>query len=266
MLEFNARNFMTLVREIEHVDTVLYMVQTDNDSAVEFNKVPTAKLTDDEISGIKTGIMKMTGLADRLDLPTARTLLEARLEAPPTTLGEWRMLVETIYAELKGKLFLFVPSHRSKFFKVQLPDKVYEGFPFASREIQDAGRCIAMGQWTASVFHSMRAGEIGVRTLSDALGVTLPIPLELADWHTHQMQIAGKISAIKATPKTEQRDKNLEFYSLSAAQLQYFNDAWRIRVSHSRATYDEGQAISVIVHTIALIEKLAERVKEPGVS
>jgi hypothetical protein len=265
MLEFKAHQFMNLAREIEQQDSVFFIVQAENESAVEFNQVPKAKLDQGEIADLTKRVGYMADLAADLELSTSKTLLDSRKSAPPTTLGEWRMLIESIHAELKSKLFLFVPSHRAKFFKIQLPEAVFTGFPFASREIQDAGRCISAGQWTASVFHSMRAGEIGVRALSDTLSVTLPIPSELADWHTHQMQIASKILAIKNSPKSEQRDKDLGFYSQAAAQLQYFNDGWRVRVAHSRATYDEGQAISVLVHTISLIEKLAERVKEPGV-
>lgn len=256
MLEFNARAFMNLAREIEEQDTTFFMSETEGASPLD----------DEELKSLRGRMVRMAALAAKLEMPTLRTLLDARKETPPSTLGEWRMLIEVMYAELEGKLFLFVPPHRSKFFKVTVPEKVYTAFPFASRELQDSGRCIAMGQWTASVFHSMRAGEIGVRALSDSLGVRwTTTPAELIDWHKHQTQIAAKLSELKQQPRSIARDNDLGFYSQAAAQLQYFNDGWRIRVAHSRATYNEGEAITALSHSADLIVAMAERFKEPGV-
>ena len=110
----------------------------------------------------------------------------------------------------------------------------------------------------------MRAGEIGVRALSEALGVQFNVPADQVEWRKHQNQIAGKITQIENGAKSAQRAADLEFYGQNAAQLQYFNDGWRIRAAHARATYDEGQAISVLNHTIELIDGLASRVKEPA--
>jgi hypothetical protein len=44
-------------------------------------------------------------------------------------------------------------------------DSVAEAFPSAAYDITHAGRCLALDQWTASVFHSMRVLEVGLQVL-----------------------------------------------------------------------------------------------------
>jgi hypothetical protein len=189
--------------------------------------------------------------------------LEARKNDLPKTQREWRLLIEAIHSEMKGKLVLYVPPERARFFKMLFKPEAVSAFPGATKEMQLAGRALACGLYTVSVFHSMRAGEIGVRALSDDLGVTFTVPADLLQWQEHQNQISSKIKDIKNQPKTAKRDEDLGFYSPAAAQLQYFNDGWRIRVAHARKSYEEGEAISVLNHANDLITILAARVKEP---
>jgi hypothetical protein len=263
MYEFDIRAFMNMAREIEDQDVRFGAVETLNESDVEFGQVPNAKLSTEELSELQRRVERMSAFADRIGLPTTHALLESRKSELPKTQGEWRILIEAIYSEMKGKLVLYVPPERARFFKLQFDTQTVDAFPFASKEMQLAGRCLSAGMFTASVFHSMRAGEIGVRSLSDDLGVTFTYPADQAAWQNHQDQISMKIGAMKQQPKSDKRDKDLLFYSQAAAQLQYFNDGWRVRVAHARASYDEGDAISVLSHAVALINVLATRVKEP---
>lgn len=263
MRELDLQAFMNLARVMEDQDVRFGVIETMNESDVEFGKVPTAKLDDDELKALADRVGRMAAFAAQLDLPTSRTLLESGKRDLPKTQGEWRILIKAIYSEMKGKLILYVPPERARFFEMQFNPDVVSAFPVAAKEMQLAGRALACGLFTASVFHSMRASEIGVRALSDDLGVTFTIPTDLVQWQNHQDQIASKIRDMKGQPKSGKRDEDLGFYSQAATQLQYFNDGWRIRVAHARGSYDMGQAISVLNHANALIEILATRVKEP---
>lgn len=265
MRELKMTVLMNLFRAIEDQDVRFMMVDVQNSSAIEFGQVPSAKLDGEDLAELAKRIERMAAFADQLGLSTARALLEARKTDLPKTGGEWRMLIEAIHAEMRGKLVLYVPPERARFYRLKMSDAAVDAFPNACVEVQNAGKALAAGMFTSSVFHAMRAAEIGVRALSADMGVTFNVPADQVEWRKHQNQIAGKITAIENSGKSVQRDKDLEFYAQNAAQLQYFNDGWRIRAAHARATYDEGQAISVLNHTIALIEGLAPRVKEPGV-
>jgi hypothetical protein len=174
------------------------------------------------------------------------------------------MLTRVFYAEVKEKTLYYIPPHLAKYYHIDLPDEVsILSFPSAASEIIWAGRCLAVGLPTASVFHSMRAAEIGVRALGTALGVTFCFPIELAEWQNILDQIDAKIRNLKNQPRSPQKDSDLEFYSQAAAQFRYFKDGWRIRVAHARATYDEEQATDVVDHVRSFFVTLAGRLSEP---
>ena len=46
-----------------------------------------------------------------------------------------------------------------------------EAFPAANAEVTEAGTCFALGRYTASVFHLVRATEIGIGVVEAALGI-----------------------------------------------------------------------------------------------
>ncbi|WP_439397663.1 hypothetical protein ACRQ5Q_10960 [Bradyrhizobium sp. PMVTL-01] len=199
-------------------------------------------------------------------LPVTAALAERAIEIPPKTAAEIDALIAAFAAELKSLLFLFVPNHLAKFYELTLQNEIAMAFPHASKEIVAAGNCLASGLFTASVFHSMRAAEIGVRVLGAELGVSFPDkPLELAEWQQILDQSESKIKAMKALQPKQRRDEELNFYSQAAVQFTYFKDAWRVRVAHARETYDENPATRVLNHTIEFFEVLSTRLKEPSI-
>jgi hypothetical protein len=177
------------------------------------------------------------------------------------------MIIATVVSELKNRTFLYVPVEKSRFYENDelISDKVITAFPKASSELRMAGNCYATGLNTACVFHCMRAAEIGVWSLGKALGVTFPgKPIELADIHPILEQVESKIKAMKDQRRGLEKDEMLNFYSEAATQFRYFKDAWRVRVAHARATYEEGTALKVIEHTIDFFESLEPKLFEEG--
>jgi hypothetical protein len=128
-----------------------------------------------------------------------------------------------------------------------------------------AGNSLAVGLYTACVFHSMRAAEIGVRALAIPLKVSFPDkPIELAEWQNILDQADSKIVAMKALPRGTRKDEETNFYSQAAVQFRYFKDGWRVRVAHARETYEEAPALKVFNHTLEFFETLATRLREPN--
>ncbi|MET4387521.1 hypothetical protein ABIB73_003276 [Bradyrhizobium sp. F1.4.3] len=199
-----------------------------------------------------------------LALPVTATLAERAIEIPPKTAGEIDALISAFVAELKSHLFLFVPNHLAKFYELILQSTITVAFPHASKELVAAGNSLASGLFTAAVFHSMRAAEIGVRVLGSELGVSFPDkPLELAEWQQILDQSEVKIKAMKSLQPRQHRDDQLKFFSQAAVQFTYFKDAWRVRVAHARETYEENPATRVFNHTLEFFEVLATRLREP---
>jgi hypothetical protein len=258
MLTVFARPYMFLGAEIQDIRSMFFLAESRPPDD------PDRALTEDEKQGLVSHLNKLLDQCDKLDLPVSKNLIESRLNDPPKSGREFELLIDALYAEIKDKLFVFVPERRRKFFHPRnfMSDGIKPAFPKGRIEMAEAGRAYAVGLFTACVFHSMRAVEIGLRAMAADLSVQFPFPLEQADWEGMIRQIESKIAAMKDLPKSAQKDQDQHFYSGAAIQFRYFKDAWRIRVAHSRGSYDETSALGVIEHATTFLQHLSKRVKE----
>lgn len=116
----------------------------------------------------------------------------------------------------------------------------------ASDDISEAGKCFAVGRYTASVFHLMRAMEAAVKELSAHLKIE---KLE-REWGKLLSDIRTKIEAM---PKGRERDDWSEVH----ANLYHVKQAWRNDTMHPKATYTEEEAREVFDATKAFMGNLA---------
>jgi hypothetical protein len=180
----------------------------------------------------------------------------------PQTAREFSLLAKVVTSEMEARVAIFLSPSTAKYYEMILPIELSVAFTNASCELLDAGNCLALGQFTASVFHSMRAAEIGVRAMGASLNVKFPFPAELADWQNILDQIDTKIRDMKSLPKGTKKDEDIQFYSEAASQFRWFKDGWRVRVAHARAIYKESDARKVLDHTINFFETLSKRLME----
>jgi hypothetical protein len=263
MLRVNAKDYIQLGARIFHSRS-RYGDDNFSDPSEEISKSAPRVLTENEITQVCVDLAAVRAVCNTINLPVSSGLLETSINDPPQSARELDILVQAVLSELKSKLFLFVPSHQATYYESDtiLSDHAQKAFPTVYREIRSAGSCFAAGLNTACVFHAMRAAEIGVRELANQLAVRFVQPIELTEWGVIQDGIDAKIKEIKQQPRTAQRDEDQRFYSEAASQLRYFKDGWRVRVMHSRATYNESQAQEAIDHVRAFFEILAVRLKE----
>lgn len=260
MLTKFARPFIRLGERINEVRTVLYMTDSSDPSDGR-------DLDAEEKKHLSECIESIAELCSELELEVSQTLFSDALDDPPKTFREFNLLIRALYAEIKNKLFVFVPTHRKKFMQPRhfMVEATKKSFPSARIEMAHAGRCHAVGMYTAAVFHSIRAVEIGLRAMATSLNVAFPFPLEQADQENVISQIESKIVDLKKMPKSAQKDEDQNFYSKAAIEFRYFKDGWRVRMAHTRETYKESQALGVIEHAASFLGILATRLKEPGV-
>jgi hypothetical protein len=177
--------------------------------------------------------------------------------------AEFDLLVDALIGQAESRELLYIPEHRAKFHEVHFPSELSGAFPSATKELVAAGNALAFGLYTASVFHCMRAAEIGVRILAKELGVSFPDrPIELAEWHTILENVESKIKGMRELKPRQHKDEELNFYSQAAVQFMYFKDAWRVRVAHARETYEETPATRIYDHTVEFFEVLSKRFRE----
>lgn len=147
-------------------------------------------------------------------------------------------LVRAFTSQMQSRVVMVFDSRNSKFVTSDDPPfgkEVDDAFPKASEEISEGAKCLALQRNTAAVFHLMRAMELSVARLSEAIGTGKTTDKE---WG----KILSDIEvAIKAMPKGAERDQ----WSESHTHLYHVKQAWRNTTMHPKKTYTDQQAQSV---------------------
>lgn len=147
--------------------------------------------------------------------------------------------------ELHKRKFAYIPSPDDRYFEQDqlFGEGVYNKIPDARQDIKDAGNSMAVGLYTACVFHLMRVSEHGLRKLARRLKVTLlhnqkPSPLKEEDWDKIITGIEGKIAAARQISLKAKKRERLKLYSELAQHSRYIRDIFRNDVSHTGDSYN----------------------------
>lgn len=171
-------------------------------------------------------------------------------------------LRDAVRIELGEYLFYAYPKVKGQKFSSWKPDweKIGLAFPDVAIDSYCATDCYALGHNTASVFHSMRVAEIGLRALAKERRVSLPKnkPVEWGTWQEIIKALDDEIKLIGQTWKAGRRkDSALEFYSAARADLNGFKDEFRNLVMHVRVQYDEFQALRALTRVQEFMARLS---------
>lgn len=170
-------------------------------------------------------------------------------------------LLLLVHHDLEGYAFEAVPSDRVDYYNCPLNgwEKVIERFECAF-DIEEAGKCFALGRYTASVFHLMKITERGV--------LDLQCFLDTSDPKAHFGSVLQKLETLQR--KTNFNDlpphqkAHRDFLIGILAQLHAVKDAWRNKVTHADEKiiptdeFAEEMARGVYQATSLLMKKLAE--------
>jgi len=197
---------------------------------------------------------------ERLKLESTRKQLERVKEAlfgndrqrvPLTAIQPMiRELHVRMCDELEGRFFLFLPSENVPLYRQKEPlfgATVEAKFPEMSEDISEAGKCLALNRSTATVFHLMRAMEIGVQRFGAKLGITLATE---KNWQNILDEINKAIKAL------DQKALQTKAYAEASAHLYNVKLCWRNQVMHPKQTYtpDEARAlfgaVKIFIHDL----------------
>lgn len=169
------------------------------------------------------------------------------------TLQELR---ERIQDELATRKFYYVPPDLVTYYEHAdvFGAEVAKKFPNAAPDIDEAGKCLALGRHTACVFHLMRTLEIGVQSLSQKLGVQ---NVHNKPWGnlTTEMDAALKTKYSKNPTHSEKAEQEQ-----LAGILSHFNAvriAWRNTTMHPKSIYTAEETKEIFDHTKAFLRSLA---------
>jgi hypothetical protein len=139
-------------------------------------------------------------------------------------------------------------------------EKVLSRFPNAMTDVEEARKCLALGRYTAAVFHLMRVTETSVLDLQCFLD-TQP------DVKAHFGSVLKKLEHLKQNTQLKDLPDHLKPYAGFLGdvlpQLHAVKDSWRNKVSHVddriiiADVFTEEMAIGIYDATLLLTKKLA---------
>lgn len=160
-------------------------------------------------------------------------------------------LYERILDELSDRHFLALKPEAIPYYRQARPlfgDTVENKFTSMNEDISEAGKCLALGRYTASVFHLMRVMEIATQQFGDKVGV------QLVSEKVWQVILDGINKAIKAM---DQKAPQTKAYAAASSHLYNVKLAWRNEVMHPKQTYSEEEATNLFSQVSIFIRDLA---------
>ena len=175
--------------------------------------------------------------------------------------SKFESLNTLLQIQMRQHLFLWIPEDRAAGFDAPLSfwGVASDCFSSAQYDMTEAKKCFALDRFTASVLHSMRILEIGLRALAESLNV----PFGERDWRgvLNALQKEWKRREnLRRKPANWKRDR--QFYSEAFVEFGYLKDAWRNYAMHARERYDEERAETIMLHVGSLMRHLATKLKE----
>lgn len=181
-------------------------------------------------------------------------------------------LEDDLVAGTMNRQFLWISADRENLIDDDklFGEKVFDKFPSATKDIREAGNCLAAECSTACVFHLMRASEIGLRALARDRDMKFPDkPLELSEWGVILPKLDSLVSEMRKDNTANWTDPQFKevqvrYYNELSQELRTFNEVWRRHISHARedAFYERDYAESVMSHVEGLMQKLATKLSE----
>ena len=147
--------------------------------------------------------------------------------------------------DLSQTMLYAVQPEATKYFEpTPFGDAVATAFKSSSRDIGDAGKCLALGQGTACVFHLMRVMEVGLRSLGKSLNNPDLNPKRNPSWEAILKKCDDELAKHLKDRSPEWRSDDL-FNSKAIANLRAVKNAWRNPTMHVEINYEPGEAEDV---------------------
>ena len=219
---------------------------------------------------------KFEGLVNHLDTLAARVSVMAAEEAElyiNNSRATWGGMAErindirkTLSRELRlAKAFTVEPG-KQHYFEPTEPlfgIEVERGFPSASYDIGEAGKCLALDRSTASAFHSVRCLEAAIGALARCLAI--PDPTKAAERNWGKVLDKVKVEVDRRWPTSTARltgDGRIfgELYAALAA----LQNPYRNATMHMDEKYTEEEAKYVFDVVGGLMRRVASRCDEMG--
>ena len=200
MLKFNAPSFMAAIANLQ---SGRYRIEghlrADHDRTLEKAIVSDGdrKSAPKSLKVLKIHILNIGCRVTAMAVDDFITALDADAETKTMTIKLFAEKIAEDKSRLRHELSLsqlyVLDNERAKYFTAgpsAFGSDVSDALPQAIPDIEDAGKCIALQQGTASVFHSMRVMEAALKELARLLGIPYA-----PSWESYITQIEAQINA-----------------------------------------------------------------------
>lgn len=253
MKPFRASVFHAISRTVETIVALPVGDPVPEAIRVSFGEMLAPLLDDCMALGLPTSTMSIRRMMDEFAKDTCQYMAIRALA------GE---LQGRLVDEMQNRLFLSLSMGEAEHY--QRPwdgwiDVLYR-FPTAMTDVEEARKCLALGRYTAAIFHLMRVTEAAVLELQRFLD-TKP------DVKPHFGSVLQKLEHLKQKTEFKDLPDQLKPYAGFLGdvlpQLHAIKDSWRNKVSHVddriiiADVFTEEMAVGIYDATLRLMKKLA---------
>jgi hypothetical protein len=173
-------------------------------------------------------------------------------------------LKDRVEDEAKARLFFIIPPAKYAYYAQpeSWGEEVYKAFPDAVYDIDEAGKCFAVGRHTACVYHLSRLMERVLRAAVNQLGGDGAKP----SWDALLKEMARQVERIDAdialawnAEGKEFKSDDARYYSELAKDFRAIKTAWRNPGMHVDGLFDEDRAKDIYAAVQLFTKQVARR-------
>jgi len=176
-------------------------------------------------------------------------------------------LQDRLIDETRSRLYLALNVREATYFEPQEPlfgTDVVTKFPSVTYEIEEAGKCLALGRSTAAAFHSLRSLEAGLRALARCLGIPDPTKGIDRSWGSVLRAIVAQIDLRWPKNTPARMSDECRLFEDTYAALAGMMNPWRNAGMHLDHKYTEEEAKHIFEVVGGFMKKVASRMDENG--
>lgn len=174
-------------------------------------------------------------------------------------------IINRVKHEISSNLFLALPSESQKYYDPQEPFGKDVSLKFSSLiyDIDEAHKCYALERNTASVYHSVRCLEGGLKALYRCMGIPEPSKGSQKNWNFILEEIDKSIK-VKWPSATDKMHDDYIVISGVYAALSAMKDPYRNPTMHLDSKYYSEDALRYLQMVKGFMCRVAERMDEQG--
>lgn len=265
MLDLNASAFLGAATNLARLHQIFSGLGADQSLLIPSS----VELISNHVSAFRDEAEK---LGARLSVVAANRFMEAINREPCTITVQQAVItlddIESRFADYLTEVRMFVLyQQESSLFEpadvlIEI-DGFAAAFPSAAFEVEEAAKCVALGRYTAAVFHAMRMLEVGIRSLAKRLNIPDPTKPAEKNWGVILKCIKEKIDELWPGRSNLSSSEGAAFEKLYAS-LDAVRNPWRNATMHVETIYAPHEALHIIRCSAYFMRQLSELCDESG--